>query len=229
MIVYLDLVLISNLIVDYSFLKTIALVYKEKIKWYRMLIALIIGTMAIWLFILPIKYLYNVRYIIGIFMGLTAYNTPKPMKKFLMVISFYIINLFFIGSLVIFKINDIWFLFITMLYTIVVIILEKVIYRNLKIKYEYLIKILNNDVHAMLDTGNNCEYSGKPVVFIDYKWLDSNYQYLGVKIIKTINHQELVKIYTGPKILFNGTEYDVLYGFSEIENYDVILNSVMGE
>lgn len=229
MIVYLDLVLISNLIVDYSFLKTIALVYKEKIKWYRMLIALIIGCISIGLFILPIKYLYNVRYIIGIFMGLTAYNTQKPMKRFLMIISFYIINLFFVGSLVVFNISNIWFLLVAMLYTIVINTLEKVIYQNLKIKYEYLIKILNKDAYAILDTGNHCEYDGKPVVFIDYKWLDDNYQYLGLKGIKTINHQELVEIYTGPKLLFNGVEYDVLYSFSKIENYDVILNSVMGE
>lgn len=229
MIVYLDLVLISNLIVDYAFLKTIALIYKEKIKWYRIILALIIGTISVWLFILPIKYLYNLRYIIGIFMGLIAYNTPKPMKKFLMVISFYIINLFFIGSLAIFKITNMWFLFVTMLYTIIVITLEKVIYRKLKIKYEYLIKILNNEVYAILDTGNHCEYRGKPVVFIDYKFLDGNYHHLGIKILKTINHQELIEIYTGPKILFEGVEYEVLYSFSEIEDYDVILNSVMGE
>ncbi|MBQ8293489.1 MAG: sigma-E processing peptidase SpoIIGA [Bacilli bacterium] len=229
MIVYLDLVIITNLIVDYAFLKTIAVIYKEKIKWYQMLIALLIGTFSLLLFILPIKYLYNLRYIMGIFMGLSAYNTPKPMKRFLMVISFYIINLFFIGSLVIFKINNLWFLLMTMLYSIIIIVIEKVMYKKLKIKHEVLVKIMHNYLHAILDTGNHCMYKGKPVVFINHKWFDNNYQFVGFKMVKTVNQQELVKIYTGPKILFNDIEFEVLYSFSNIEDYDVILNSTMGE
>ena len=40
-------------------------------------------------------------------MGLTAYNSNKAKKRFLMIISFYLINLSFIGSLVIFEIKDI--------------------------------------------------------------------------------------------------------------------------
>ncbi len=162
-------------------------------------------------------------------MGLCAYNTSKPKKRFLMIISFYIINLCFIGSLAVFKINKIWFLLVTLVYTIILIVLEKVIYKNLKIKNGYLVNINNQDLKALLDTGNNCCYKSKPVVFLDLKYLDNSYKKIGFKIIKTINHQELVEVYSGPKILFDEIEYDVVYSFSKIEDYDIILNSVMGE
>ena len=86
MVVYLDLVILTNILVDYAFLKTIALLYHERLKWYRVLISLLIGTGSLFLFLIPIKYLYNIRYIIGILMGLTAYNSNKAKKRFLMII-----------------------------------------------------------------------------------------------------------------------------------------------
>ena len=132
MVVYLDLVILTNILVDYAFLKTIALLYHERLKWYRVLISLLIGTGSLFLFLIPIKYLYNIRYIIGILMGLTAYNSNKAKKRFLMIISFYLINLSFIGSLVIFEIKNSLFLLVAFGYTILLHIIEKI----LKINYQ---------------------------------------------------------------------------------------------
>ncbi len=229
MIVYWDLVLLTNIVVDFAFIKTIAVIYHEKLKWYRVVLALLLGQIAILLFFLPIKYLYNFRYIIGIFMGMIAYNSSKPLKKFLMIVCFYIINLVFIGSLVVFKINNVLFLMITMLYSIILIVLEKVIDKNLKIKYEYLVIINNNYLRGLLDTGNQCFYQGLPVVFLDNKWFNQEFGYLGSKKIQTINNILQVDIYQGPKLFFKNMEWKVLYSFSDLEDYDIILNSVMGE
>lgn len=229
MIVYWDLVLLTNLIVDYAFLKTLALLYHEKIVWYRLILSLLLGTLSIFLFILPIKYVYNLRYIIGIFMGMIAYNSSKPLKRFLMIISFYLINLVFIGSLVVFEVKNIFFLIVTLIYVMIITILEKIINKNLKTKYEYDVKINAVSLRGLLDTGNNCFYYGKPIVFLKQELFDKNYTYLGKKEIKTIGNRQLIEVYTGPKLTIEKIEYNVLYSFSNIEDYDVILNSIMGE
>lgn len=227
MVVYLDLVLFANILVDYAFLKTIALLYHEKIKWYRMLIALVIGCISIMLFIIPCKYLYNIRYIIGILMALLAYNSKKPKKRFLMIISFYLINLSFIGSLVIFEIKNSIFLVIALLYIMLLHIFEKI----LKINYQddYLVYLNNKLLNGLLDTGNNCLYNNLPIVFIHNKYKSPEFSFLDNINITTINNVNNLDIYQGPLLKINKQYIKVLYCFSEIKDYDIILNKVMEE
>ena len=175
MIVYWDLVVLTNLIIDYAFLKTIAVVFKEEVRWYRLLISLLLGLGSLFLFLLPIKYLYNLRYVIGIFMGMIAYNYSNQLKRFQMIISFYIINLVFIGSLVIFEVHSIWLLLITMIYVIILTIVEKTLSK--KIKEDVWVKIDNQKLKALIDTGNKCYYLNKPVIFLDERLLNNKYKY----------------------------------------------------
>ncbi len=229
MIVYLDLVIITNIIVDYAFLKTIALLYHEHIKWYRLIMALLLGEISLLLFIIPVPIIYNFRYIIGLFMGLISYNVQKPSKRILMILSFYSMNILFIGSLVIFKIDNIWFLLGTVLYVIIMTILEKTLNRHLKIKYEYVVKINNQEYLALLDSGNSCYYRGIPIVFIRKELFSEDFQHLGSCIIKTINDTKEIDVYSGPMLTMNKNTYLVVYCFSQQNDYEIILNSIMGE
>ena len=226
MIVYWDLVVLTNLIIDYAFLKTIAVVFKEEVRWYRLLISLLLGLGSLFLFLLPIKYLYNLRYVIGIFMGMIAYNYSNQLKRFQMIISFYIINLVFIGSLVIFEVHSIWLLLITMIYVIILTIVEKTLSK--KIKEDVWVKIDNQKLKALIDTGNKCYYLNKPVIFLDERLLNNKYKYLGELEITTISSKQIIKVYIGPKLLINNQKQDVFYSFSKIDNYDVILHNSMG-
>lgn len=225
MVVYLDLVILSNILVDYGFLKTIALLYHEKIKWYRLLISLFFGTISLLLFLLPTKYLYNIRYIIGILMGLVAYSSKKPKKRFLMIISFYLVNISFIGSLVIFEIQNSVFIIIAFGYIILLHIFEKI----LKINYQndYVVKIGNKEYYSLLDTGNNCFYQNKPIVFIDGMHKSSVFRLIDNIDIVGINNLEKVDVYDGPLLEINKVTVEVVYCFRKIDGYDIILNKVM--
>lgn len=228
MVIYWDLVIITNLVVDYAFIKTIAVIFKEELKWYRILIAIILGSGSIFLFLLPIKYLYNLRYVIGIFMGMIAYKSLNPVKRFVMIISFYIINLVFIGSLFIFKIKNIFFLLIMMLFVIILTILEKTLNNKLRIE-TCIVKIKNQKIKALIDTGNNCYYLNKAVVFLNNSFYNDEYKFIGKIEISTISNKNIINIYQGPKLNVNNQFIDVFYSFSEIENYDIILHNSMGE
>lgn len=228
MVIYWDLVLIINVIVDYAFLKTIAIIFKEEIKWYRALIAILLGSGSLLLFFIPIKYLYNIRYVIGILMGMVAYKCLNPMKRFLMIISFYIINLIFVGSLIIFEVQNTFFLLLMMFLVIILTVMEKIL--NKKIKNElYCVKIQNRKLKVLLDTGNNSYYLNKPIIFLDNRLLNNEYQIIGKIEIMTISGKQLIEVYQGPNIQINNQIKDVFYSFCKLDNYDAILHSTMGE
>lgn len=229
MIIYWDLVILTNIIIDYAFLKTIAVIFNEKIKIVRLILGLLIGSFSLLLFLMPIKYLYNLRYIMGILMGMIVYKVNKPKKRFLMIISFYIINLVFIGSLVIFEVNSLFFLLITMFYVIIITMIEKILMKKIKKETKYLVKINNQILKGLLDTGNNCYYLNKPVVFLDNKYYNDCFYFISCLEINVINSKEIIKIYSGPRISINNSIYEVYYSFSNIEEYDIILNNMLGE
>lgn len=227
MVVYLDLVILTNIIVDYGFLKTIALLYHEKIKWYRLFISLFVGTLSLLLFIVPLKYIYNFRYIVGILIGLIAYSCKKPKKRFLMIISFYLLNLSFIGSLVIFEIQNSIFIIAALGYVILLHIFEKVL--RINYKNDYRVKLNNKELYGLLDTGNNCFYEDKPIVFVSNKYKNGEFILIDKINIIGINKNELVDVYVGPVLEINKTTIEVVYCFSEIQDYDIILNKIMEE
>lgn len=229
MIIYWDLVIITNLIVDYAFLKTISVIFNEKIKLIRLICSLLLGSFSLLLFLIPIKYLFNLRYVIGIMMGMIAYNVKKPEKRLLMIICFYIINLVFIGSLVIFEIQNIFFLLITMIYVIIITIVEKVLTKKIKREKEYVVEINKQLLRGLLDTGNNCYYLNKPVVFLEKKFFSNEFVFLNCLEINVVNSKQIINVYSGPKILMNNFQYEVYYSFTSIERYDIILNNAMGE
>ncbi len=160
-------------------------------------------------------------------MGLTAYNSNKAKKRFLMIISFYLINLSFIGSLVIFEIKNSLFLLAAFGYTILLHIIEKI----LKINYQNdcIVKINQNTLIGLIDTGNNCFYNDIPIVFLQKKYYSDDFVYLGNIQISTINNQNILEVYQGPILMMNKKEFKVLYCFSEIQDYDIILNKIMEE
>ncbi len=161
-------------------------------------------------------------------MGMIAYNSKNPKKRLLMIISFYIINLVFIGSLVIFEIQNIFFLLITMIYTIILTMIENVLNKKINKEDEYIVKMNNINLIGLLDTGNTCYYLRKPVVFIKEEHFSEEFIYIGNLEIEVINSSQKVKIYRGPKILINDRQYEVYYSFTHIDQYDIILNNSMG-
>ena len=73
MIVYLDLVIISTIIVNYAFIKTISLIFKEKMNIIKIIVGLILSVLSLLLFILPSS-IYNLRYFVGIIIGIVSFK-----------------------------------------------------------------------------------------------------------------------------------------------------------
>lgn len=226
MIVYLDLVLIATFITDYTILKTISMVWKEKIIIYRFIIALMFSLMNVLLFIFPFKHLMIIRYFVGILIVLIAYPIKSIKDIIIKIIIYYLLNIAFIGTIVIFKVNNFMMLFISLLFVVISWIIEN--YKGVVInenKNAYKIKINSVILKAYLDTGNTVYYQGIPVIFINDKYRNTfSLTAVGILQIQGINGTSKVAIYDGDPILINGNSIIVKYAFMNIENYDVLLH-----
>ncbi len=226
-VIYLDLVIISTLLINFLFIKVCSLLLKIKISIIRLMISLLISVLSIFLYIVPIKYIYNMRYFIGIFIGLVAFQ--KGGNKLLGISILYILNLSFIGSLIVFKIDNYLLLLVTgflicFLYSF--LYLSKNRLKKESTTYNVLIKDLI--LVGFLDTGNTSIYKGLPIVFVNNKYYNDFFKYEGKTYISTIKDTIEIDIYKGPSLLMNNKEYYAYYAFSDIK-YDILLNNLMEE
>ncbi len=226
MIVYLDLVIISMIISDYAMLKTIALIFKEKINKLRFFFAIIFCVISLLLFIFPLKKMLLFRYFVGIVVVIIAYPFKNYKDLIIKIITFYLLNIAFIGTIIVFKIDNIYMLGIALLYVLVSKIIES--YQNIIINENiltYKVKIENYKLKGYLDTGNTTYYKGLPVVFIKDIYQSSQlFTKKGVMNLKGINSLSMVDVYEGPPLYVNNSSQIVYYVFNSMIDYDIILN-----
>lgn len=224
-VVYLDLVILSTLTINYLFIKSCSIFLKIKLSIIRTLIALFISVISIFLFIVPIKYIYNLRYFIGILIGIIAFK--KKENKLLGISIIYILNLSFIGTLVVFKIDNYLLLLISSLLIVLIysieFILKKIIKENV---YEYNVLIDNQYLIGYFDTGNKALFNGMPIVFVNKKYFSNIYTKIGKATINTVNGTNNLEVYRGPSIYINEYEYLVVFCFVDIKE-DLILNGYL--
>ena len=142
MIIYIDQIIVSDIIVNYFFIKLIKVIFKEKINIFRLITGLLLSVMSISLFFIPAKYIYNLRYFIGIIIGFIVFYNKNIKACIIQIAIYYLINLSFIGTLVIFNINNIILLVLSMLFILVLFIISN--YKDKVIKdkkFEYNVRI----------------------------------------------------------------------------------------
>lgn len=226
MIVYLDLVLIATIITDYTILKTINQVWKEKIVIYRFIIALLFSVGNVLLFIFPFKHLMILRYFLGIIIVLIAYPFKSIKDIFIKIIIYYLLNIAFIGVIVIFKVNNFLMLGVSLLFVVVSWIIEN--YKGVVINENnniYKIEIGNTLLKAYLDTGNTAYFDGIPVIFINDKIKNSlDLTEIGIMKVQGINGQTNITIYDGLPIKINNKKVIVKFAIINIDKYDVLLH-----
>lgn len=230
MIVYIDQVITSNIVINYLFIKLITLMFKEKINILKMIIALIVSIISLGLFFVPSKYIYNLRYFVGIVIGAIAFIKKDYKTTIIQTVIYYLLNLSFIGTLVIFNIKNIVLLYISGLFICVLWIIES--YKNIIIKnrkYEYNVSINNVKIKAYLDSGNKTYCDGIPVVFIKKKYQSNMYKYYKEICVNTIKGTEHINVYKGPPLIKGKNKYIVYYAFVESLEKDLILNYELGD
>lgn len=226
MIIYIDLLIITTVIVNYAFIKTISIIFNEKLNIYRVLISLLISVISLLLYLLPYKVYYSVRYLIGIPIGMIAFKTKNLQEKIIKITVYYFLNLAFIGTLFVFNVQSILVMLITVIYIVMMYIIQS--YQNFNKKnFIYRININEQSLLGFLDTGNFSNYNNRPIVYIKDKYYNKEFKKIGMTIINSIDNNTNVDIYEGPYIYISTQKYQVYYAFVKDIPYDVILNHQM--
>ena len=246
MTIYVDLVFLINLIMDFYILSGVKFLLKLETKLVRIILGSLVGSFSLFLlfFHLSTLSLNLFKIIISLLMIFVTFGKYKFFNRLFYL---YVVSIFLGGS--IYLINDSLgyevsgLLFINDGYSINLIILliisPTIIYLYVKeflklkhkinITYNVTIKIKKKEINVegFLDTGNKLidPYFHRPIILLSKKYIDLR----GKKIIyvpfSSLNNNGLLKCIIPEYILIDNKKYDsVLIGISENLSYDCILN-----
>lgn len=225
MIVYLDLLILSTVVVNWAFIKTIAFFFKEKLNLIRLLLALVLSVVLLFLYLLPYRAYFALRYIAGIVIGIVAFH-PKNIKvKIIEIVIFYFLTMAFIGTLFVFQVKSVILMLVSLLYVIVLYIIQN--YQKIFQKEQHFqmnIQIGTLYIKGYYDTGNTSYYHEIPIVYLDKKYQDSQFQKIDSLIIQTIDGHSQIDIYTGPLLWAKNQSYVVVYAFVDQMAHHAILH-----
>lgn len=225
MIVYLDLLILSTVVVNWAFIKTIAFFFKEKLNLIRLLLALVLSVGLLFLYLLPYRAYFALRYIAGIVIGIVAFH-PKNIKvKIIEIVIFYFLTMAFIGTLFVFQVRSVILMLVSLLYVIVLYIIQN--YQKVFQKEQHFqmnIQIGTLYIKGYYDTGNTSYYHEIPIVYLDKKYQNSQFQKIDSLIIQTIDGHSQIDIYTGPLLWSKNQSYVVVYAFVDQMAHHAILH-----
>lgn len=230
MIIYLDQIVISDILINYIFIKLIKILFKEKENIVRTILGLLLSVLSLALYIFFFKYMNILRYFVGILVGLIVFFKKDIKVSIIQIVLYYLLNFSFVGTLVIFNANNLLLLFVSAIFIICLWIVQN--YKSIFIKsksYEYNVKVGSNKIQAFLDSGNNSFFEGIPIVYLKNKYLTDKFTYYKSTYIKGLTNFEKVDIYKGPLLLMNNKEYYVYYVFVKSLEKEMILNFDLGD
>ena len=215
MLVYLDLLFVLNLWIDYLLLITTNIVLKYNVSYKKIFLSSLIGAFSTFLvFINNNLLLFILKIIICIIMQLIV-NGYKGLKTlFENVLYFYIISVILAGTLYLFRLDKVSiienFLLLFVLTPIVLFIYKK---QMKKVDYYYneiySVSIIYNNkkykFNAYLDTGNKLydQYKKRPISLIYSNKIKYNYEDLILVPIETANHKSMLKCIKVDKLIVN--------------------------
>ena len=165
MVLYWDLIVASTILVNYSFVKRCLFCLRK-----GCLVAHpdYPGHKSSFAFYLLFPGELLLRYTVGIWMDLRLFRATET--KTIQIAGLYVLNYAFIGSLVIFDIQSLFWIIILLFYIVVLylIINFKIGINQANLTYDVII-LPEKHLKAYLDTGNLSMFEGKPLVFGE-KW-----------------------------------------------------------
>ena len=246
MIVYVDIVFLINLIMDFYILSGVKFLLRLDTKLIRIILGSIFGSIStLFLFLkLNIVELNIIKIIISLFMVLISFGKYKFFNRLFYM---YIVSIILGGS--IYLINDslgyevFGFIFVNNEYSINLIILvfisPIIIYlyvreflklkKRLNTMYSVIIKFKNKEirVEGFLDTGNKLvdPYFHRPIVLVRKSLISLKNRKIFYVPFYSLNNNGLLKCISCEYILINDKRYDdILIGISENLNIDCVLN-----
>ena len=239
MLIYLDLLFILNLWIDYLLLITTNIVMKYKVNYKKAFISALIGALSTFLVFINNDILLILLKVIICTLMQFIMNGYKGIKTLLEnVFYFYLISIILAGFFYLFSIDNLnikekyILLFIT---TPVVLYINKKEIKKLNTYYKQVYSvtiIINNNKYyfnALLDTGNNLydQYKHNPISLIYSNDFD-NEKYILVPI-ETANNKSLLKCVKVDKLIVDNIVINnALIGLSEnkfnIQDINMILH-----
>ena len=175
MIIYVDLVFIINILLDFILLMGVSVILTRNVKIKRLLLGSLIGGLSTLLLFININSLLSffLKIILGLLMVIVTFNYHSI--KYTLNNLFYLFNLSFITGGVMYLLDNKYNYLVLLLAFIVVLYLYVKMAKRYQVSYTnyYKVKIVinneNYDVIGYLDTGNNLIYHNKPVIILDKK------------------------------------------------------------
>ena len=246
MTIYVALVFIINLIMDFYILSGVKFLLKLETKLVRILFGSLIGSLSLFLlfFHLSIFFLNLLKIIISLLMVLITFGKYKFFNRLFYL---YVVSIFIGGSIYLINyslgyevsgllfINNGYSINLLILLIISPIIIYLYVKEFLKLKhklnttYNVTIKIKKKEINVegFLDTGNKLidPYFRRPIVLLSKKYIDLRGKKILYVPFSSLNNNGLLKCIIPEYILKDNKKYDrVLIGISENLSFDCILN-----
>ena len=250
--VYVDLLVIQDLFMNYIVLITTGIILNRMTKFKRVFLSSIIGTIPLIFLFLDIDktIIFIINFCFSIVMAIIAYKYEDIIYTFKNTIYMYFSSIFMAGSIYLIntnflpKINNCFFNVIILSATssIVTFVYVKSV-KNIKINYSnyYKVDIYFKDkpklsLNAFLDTGNFLKdpYSHKPIILVNKNLIDLTNEKIILVPYHTIDNESLIKCFSPIKIYIDKIGYcqKVLIGLIDevnIDGADCILNKTLLE
>ena len=153
MVVYLDLVILSTVLVNTLMIMGIECILNGKLSIIRVILSNVVLVLSLGLYLINIKELIFIRYLIGILIGYISFNKCNIKSKIIKIVVYYLFNISLVGILEIFEIRNLGLLILSVIF---IICLGMIIsFHN---KNELEVKVNNLSLNALYDSGNYSFY-----------------------------------------------------------------------
>lgn len=242
MTIYLDLIFLLNLFLDFLLILTVSILLRRNARLIRVFLGSFIGAFSIFALFININSLelFLIKFSISIFMILISFGYKNMRYTFDNIVYLYLVSAILGG--VLYMINDsvayknIGFIFFHNGFSINILIViisspvilflylrhSKKLKEEYKERYEVNITFLNkNKVHltGFLDTGNNLydPYKKRPIILINKEILNGYRPKCVLVPIMTVKDNSLLKCFKIKEIVINGRKIkdEVLVGISD--------------
>ena len=200
MIIYMDLIMIYDFLINVIIMYSIEKSYKQNVRKMSIIIPSIVSSLFIPLFFINYIFLKIYRICGGLIMYLFIFKENSIKEKIIKATTYYLLNFAFVGILKIFDIKK-WFLLLFALLILVFIFFiqnnKKYYIFNESCKYNVIVK---NDRQAIklkgfLDTGNKAMYKGIPICFINEKYKEclGTFKKKVLVTVDTVNGETIIE------------------------------------
>ena len=234
MVIYIDLVFITNFFINFIFISFIYLLFNDKITkkiFIRIIISSVISTLFLFAFLLNV-FFYNLFKILGgMILVLISFRLTNPRKYFIQTSIYYCLELSLIGIVQSFHMQGL-FLFLGILLILFLFLFQnqkRLITNTLNYYYEVIIVCLNKNIklNGFVDTGNKSMSMGKPIIFINKKYFNKQLKSVGLVYVRTVGGTIAIECFNPNDFIICVDKIklhkDVLIAFTDL-SCDCLLN-----